>query len=271
MSLIITATDFSDAAAQAVNYACQLASDRQADVLLLHTFFMPYSYTDEVTPMPVVPVEELMQISKENMADHLGKLQALYPTINISSKILYGDVVDSLDEYMEDHGAPWLVVLGNTGDPSTLFGNTTLTALRNLSCPVLAIPTDCTYHPVKDICFAVGNNTPADNNAIQQLISLAEEMHANLHVLTVNDKDDTTTSGSTSALQETLASAKPAYHVVANKNIDDGIQAFINETHMDWLATVPRQHSFFENLFRKSHTAAMVKRTSIPLIALHEA
>lgn len=268
MSVIITATDFSDIADQAVNYACQLASQQGASVLIFHSFIVPFTYTDDVTPVPVIPVDDLMKITEENMNNYVVKQKALFPGLNITTKILYGDIIDSIEEYIE-HTTPWMVVLGNTGEPSTLFGSTALTALRNLKCPVLAIPAGTAYKPVKNICLAVNEYSDKDAAAIHELMGLAQQLGAGVHVLQVKGAE-TTSENSLAALHQLLEPVHPEYHVVENKSIDDGIQQFIATANVDWLAIIPHKHSFFENLFHKSHTQAMVKRSNIPVIAFHE-
>jgi len=62
----------------------------------------------------------------------------------------------------------------------------------------------------------------------------------------------------------------PQYHFVANPDIDGAIQNFITANHMDWLILAPHRHSFLGALFHKSHTAAMVRTSSIPIISLHK-
>jgi hypothetical protein len=50
MPLIIAATDFSDVAENAVNYACSLATAQKAEVMVIHSFIVPVMFSD--IPMP---------------------------------------------------------------------------------------------------------------------------------------------------------------------------------------------------------------------------
>ena len=54
------------------------------------------------------------------------------------------------------------------------------------------------------------------------------------------------------------------------ESVEDGINGFLADNQMDWLMIMPHKQSFFEWLFHKSHTKAIVKTVQIPLVAIHE-
>lgn len=273
MAKIITATNFSDVANQAVNYACQLASEQGASVTVFHSYFVPVTttYSDATMPLPVIPIEEASNIAEETMAAFMAKLSATYPSLELSHKILYGNIIDGLQEYIEDEALkPWIIVLGNNGDADLWLGSNVLDGLRNLSSPTLAIPAGTTYKPVKKICFAC-DYKQEKHSAIATLISLQKDLQAELHILNINhDNEEGGDAANIKAIQNLLAPASPVYHFVENVNTDEAIQNFINTNHMDWLVVIPHKHSFFEGLFHKSHTKAMVQAGHTPLLALHE-
>ena len=57
---------------------------------------------------------------------------------------------------------------------------------------------------------------------------------------------------------------------LTGKDIEEGISNFVTEKGMDWLVVIPHKHSFFESMFKKSHTSAIVKMSHVPLVAMHE-
>ena len=58
MKTILVATDFSAAALNAANYAADMASTINADILLLHVYHIPVSYSE--IPVVVTP-DDLMR------------------------------------------------------------------------------------------------------------------------------------------------------------------------------------------------------------------
>jgi hypothetical protein len=50
----------------------------------------------------------------------------------------------------------------------------------------------------------------------------------------------------------------------------DTVQTFVADKNIDILVTVPRNHSFFGNLFKTSKTKQLVYESTIPILAAHE-
>ncbi len=269
MPVIITATDFSDVADKAVNYTCQLAGEHGASVTVLHSYIVPVTFSD--TPMPAMPIEDGRQIAETSMNAYMNKLAASFPDIEISGKVIYGDIIDTLEEYTEEQEKPWLIVLGNNQEDSLWLGSTVLSALRNLNYPVVAIPSGAVYRPVKKICLACDYTHINASFPAHELLDLVSSMNAELHVLNINytQAADPAVKQESKELHTLLDPAQPQFHFVDNPKIDEAIQQFVESNHMDWLVVIPQKHSFFDGLFHKSHTKAMVQMSHIPLIALH--
>lgn len=271
MSAIITATDFSDIATNAVHYACNMAKDLGDPLIVMHAYTVPVSFHD--TPMPVIPMEESREIAEEQTNKLIEELRAQYPGIDVTGKVTYGDITDSLKDHIKEHGG-WVVVVGNSSDESGFWlGSNLLTALRNLQCPVLAIPGEKTYSKVERICFACDYENVAEKLPANELVKLVTKAGAALHVLNVDHENkgfDPDTPLESTELHEMIAEAKPEYHYIDSEDIDEGIRKYVDENNMDWLVVIPHKHNFFESIFHKSHTKAIVKNSKIPIVALHD-
>lgn len=264
MSFIIAATNFSEVADNAVHYACKLAQDCNASVMVLHSFIIPVTFGE--TPMPVMPIDEGRAIAEERMEKLIVSLHTAYPDLDIASKISYGDVVDSLEEITANMDTA-LVVIGNSGydDDMLWLGSNVVSAMRHLRLPVLAIPQNFIYYPISNLCYA------CDFKQMEEALSsditrIAKMTHAKLHILNISSE----TGNDQPEHFISLSDLNPVYHQVANEHTDEAIQSFIDANKMDWLIVVPHKHTFFERLFHKSHTKAMIKTSHIPVLALHE-
>lgn len=272
MPLIVATTNFSDSSENAVHYACSMAKEHKASIIILHSFMIPITISD--TPIPAMPIDEGMEIAQKRMNAFTKQIVALYPNVEITGKVMYGDIVDCLQELTEK-SKPWFIVFGNnsTDSSSSWLGSTAASALKHLPFNVIAIPHGVSYQPVEKICFACDLKNYKEHISTQHLIDLVEIIGAQLHVLNVDHNNKH--YGSQSPLEEVtihrlLKSLNPEYHFVDNENTDEAIQQFVDTYKMDWLVVVPQKHSFFENLFHKSHTKAMVKLSHVPLVALHD-
>jgi nucleotide-binding universal stress UspA family protein len=272
MPIILTATDYSDTANHAVRYACNMAQAYSASVTVVHSFIIPVVISTD-TPMPAISIEEARSISVERMDELIAGLKTEYPGIEINSHITYGDITDSLQEYTEST-PPWLIVIGNSSSEDTNFwpGSNLINALKELPVMVLAVPSDATYKPVTNICFACDFKNTSEQIPAENLLKIVHDTGAKLHVLNVhkNNSNEGELNTEADALKAILATASPEYHFISSDNVDERIQQFVTENNMDWLVIIPHKHSFFEGLLHRSHTKAMARMTHIPLMAMHE-
>lgn len=271
MPVIIAATDFSEITDNAVVYACELASKSNASVLIVHSFIIPVAFSD--TPLPVMPIDEGRDIAEDRINDIVQTHQKNYPGLTIQGKVLYGDIVDGLQEYIDEEGTPWAIVLGNSGsgNASLWMGSSVVAAMRRFPCTVIAVPQQTRFAPVKNICFACDLNNLPDKIPVSEIISLIEVTGATLHVLHINTDaaQQPTTIIENTALYNLLTPIHPVYHQQTGADLDQEIIDFVNQNQMDWLVVLPGSHSFFERLFHKSHTKAMIRLSEIPVVALH--
>src|SRR6476620_2365331 len=150
MKEILVATDFSDAAENAVHYACNLAKDLNASVTILHSFIIPVTFSD--VPMPIMPIDEGRRIAEDRINELSASLKQSYSGVEIKSKIMFGDIIDCIEEHSEA-GAPLFVVLGNSGSGESSFwlGSNVLSGLKNLRQNVIALSPDVKYRKPEKI------------------------------------------------------------------------------------------------------------------------
>ena len=270
MPLIIAATDFSDVAENAVNYACNLASAHNAQVVIVHSFMIPVMFSD--IPMPGSLITDAQNDAEEQMKKLISNMVSAYPGLAIEGKVIYGDTIDALGDYSEANNTPWLIIVGNSGPGENSYWTDSIlmAAFKKLAFPVLAIPPALKYQKVSKICFAFDNKHKGNDTALQQVKDLTLQLNAQLHVLNIQVGEDNKTDIDETA-KSILAGANPEYHFVYGaENIDNAIQDYISSNSIDWLILIPHKHSFFEGLFHKSHTLNISHHSHIPILALHE-
>src|SRR5579872_4877218 len=180
MLLIITATDFSEVAENAVNYACKLASAQKAQIIILHSFIIPVMFSD--IPIPGSLITDAQSDAEIQMSKLVGDMTTSHPGLDIKGKVIYGDTVDVLDEYTLDHNYPWLIVVGNSGpsENNSWPDSTLMNVFKKMEYPVLAIPPGLVYHTVQRICFAFDNKHKGNDAALQQIKDLTQRLNAEL-------------------------------------------------------------------------------------------
>lgn len=267
MSTILLATDYSPAAQNAAAYTLELAREMNASIELLHAYVIPFAYTD--SPVPLLNIDEIQKIAEDSMAAELKRLQRIAPDLNITTKILPGDITDCLTEIIEEK-PPMLIVMGTSGEESDsmLWGSMAVKALRNLKAPVLVIPDQISWQPVRKICFAADYDQVSEHTPANEIIRWVQQMDASLDVIHVDKPEQAVTPPMT--LVQMLESLQPQYHAIINENIEGGVSEFLQEHAIGWLLVIPRKYGFFENLFHKSRTKQLTRVSNVPVLALHQ-
>jgi universal stress protein A len=131
---ILAPTDFSELSAKGVRYACQLANDIGAELIVINTVLLDESNT----------------IDKREMAQHKQRLDDF-----VATKIADGGV-DLKIRKVVDAGQPYTAIVdcadkegidlivmsshGRSGLSRMLIGSVTDKVLRGSPCPVLVVP-----------------------------------------------------------------------------------------------------------------------------------
>jgi nucleotide-binding universal stress UspA family protein len=276
MSTIIVATDFSTTATNAVHYACQLAIDIKAKLIVSHCFTLPIVIGSDM-PMPAMTANEGKELADTAMIDLINTLQPTYPSLEVTSEIRFGEVLDVLQEMIEEV-SPLLVIMGNKGTAHHYFwmDNNMVEAMRDFSVPVLGIPESAIYKVPKAVCFASDFSNKNIASIEQQLQNILKNLNATIHILTIVPEDyefsnEQMTLIADAALGEAIPTGKPIYHFQKGNHVNREIASFIQEHPIEWLVLMPHQHPLLEQLFTTSHTETLVKAIDIPLLAISEA
>jgi nucleotide-binding universal stress UspA family protein len=268
MNTILLATDYSPVAQNAAVYALHLAHHLQADLELVHSYIIPFAYTD--SPVPLLNIDEIQKIAEDSMEAKIRQLQQLNTYgVRISHKIIAGDIIECLEEVIKEQ-PPLLVVMGTygAGSDSFLWGSVAVKALRTLKAPVLAIPAEANWQPVRKIGFSADYQQISEQTPVTEIMIWLNQMDATLEVIHVDKPEQLFPVPA--LLTEQLQDLRPVYHSLIHEHIEDAVAEFILNHKIDWLLVIPKKHGFFENLFHKSRTKGIAQTSNVPVLALHQ-
>lgn len=275
MKRIVVPTDFSASATSAMNYAVEMAKEIGAAVHLYHVYQVPVAVSD--VPVVIVSVEELKKNAEEQL-EYLKKGLAHITSdkpVTVTTEATMGNTVDELEELCK-RMHPFMVVMGSrgsTGMERILFGSTTLTAIKHLTCPVIVVPPGSNYKGIKKVGFACDFRKVIETTPTHYIEELVRLFGASLHVLNVdyeNKHFKPETPEESLYLHTLLKDLNPQYHFIEEKDIEDGINKFAEENNLDLVITIPKKHKLLDGLFRKSSTRQLVFESHIPVLCIHE-
>ncbi len=271
MKTILVATDFSSVASNATDYAADMALAIGANLLLLHVYEMPVSYTG----VPVIPnVEEV----KKNAEYHTGQLKnTLLNRVNhklhIETRIRMGAFFEELEAVCQSI-KPYAVVMGSQGATAAerfFLGSNIVYTVKNLRWPLITVPDKVKFSSIKKICLASDLEGSIDALPIDVIKILVKDFNAELHILNVGKagKYEPEVVYESEVLRERLIDLKPTYHFISNEDIDEGIIDFTIKNQIDLLIVLPKHQGLINRLIHKSHTKQLVLHSQVPVMALH--
>jgi nucleotide-binding universal stress UspA family protein len=273
MKTIIVPTDYSPAATNAVNYAADMALAIKADLLLVHIFQIPISVAD--VPLALVSVEDMQKTEDDRIASLKADVEHITSgKINIATEARMGSVIDEL-ENISGKIEPFAIVMGTTGLSAierTLFGSTSLSAIKHLTWPVICVPKGKEYgEGIRKIGFACDLQDVEDTTPFEQITHFVKELNAELHILNVEQKEPKPdVAEQTAILGTAISEMKPQFHFIDHRDIEDGINEFAEENNLDLVIAIPKKHKLLQKLFKTSSTKQLVFESHIPVMCIHE-
>ena len=267
MNTIIIPTDFSPVAENAIQYGAKLAQHLNATVVLTHIYQIPVTMID--MPVGMITADELKTNSDEMLAQSEQQLLKNYPQLKVRTENRLGDVNDELNNLCEQE-EPFAIVMGVddvSGFERMLFGNTTLSFMRNTKYPVIAVPNHFTGFGANKIILA-SDLQFSDKVPVDKIITLVKRLGAQLHVVHITEKEDEISLDFSNRLLQRLQPAEPTFHTILNEHVKEGLFQFLEASPTDLLMLLPHEHNLMERLFFKMHTEDIMINSPVPVISL---
>lgn len=268
MKNILVATDFSDAATNAVTYAAMLAREFKAELTLFNAF-----KPDVHTANSRSSSASLALLKKHN-EERLAELAAHTSTLHalpVHWRCVADSPVERLAEYASQHPVD-LVVMGIEADlpEYKLFGNTTTAVIKLRKFPVLVVPNGVTLGAMKRVLYACDPARLKTGSELALLAALLSTFGAQLDVLHVfeGDRDEARRKRVEQVVATALPGVTPEFRYLTHQKVDDGIRECVHRYPTGLLAMLSHELGFWESVTTGSHTRAMTVTTRVPLLVL---
>lgn len=277
MKTLVVPTDFSSVSVNAMNYAVDMAQAINAGIVLLHVYNVPVSFTDPpVSPVTTVSIEEMKRTSIERLEELKKNLViATAGQIQVYTEARLGDTIEELGSLCKSV-QPLAIIMGShgaTGLERMIMGSNTLTAIRQLKCPVIVVPPGTTYHGIKKIGLACDFENVVQSIPVEYIKNIVQEFGAELYVLNVQDIDQDDLEETTmdnAYLDAMLEDIRPKYVQLTGKDVMESISSFAEHNNLDLVMVIPKKHRFIDRLFHKSKSRELITHAHIPIVSIHE-
>lgn len=274
MNTIVVPVDYTPLSLNAANYAADMACALDCSLSLLHVYPVPVVIDDMqmtvYTPTETESFEkERIEKLKRDICDRTGN------TIQVYTRIMLDEIMPAIENYCT-YANPYAVVMGSESADkiSRLLGIApTLRARKLLNWPLIVVPGTATFASVKKIGLACDLTDVAKTIPGDRIIKMVKGLGAELHILHISESSGEIfkpeiMEGS-DQLQQMFFELKPKYHETINKNVEEGIEEFVEAVDPDMLIVIPKKHTALQRLLTKSITKQLVLHLQLPVVVMH--
>jgi len=261
MKTVIIPVDFSETSLNAARYAAQMLSGKLDAHIVLYNL---YEHDDEYDT--VVNYLESLKKELEWKGDK-----------DIEIMLEKGDdLIDSLERLSYQKTAT-MVVMGIAGKSplkQALIGSNTLKLAERDVCPVLIVPPEAKFKGIKNVALASDFEDVKNITPVTYLKAVLEFFKPNLHIVHVNSEIHVALTEELKAEKEffvnTFSEYNPEFYFITTYDFEDTIEQFTTDQNIDMVITVPRNHTFFQSVFKSSATKKLAFHSVVPVLAAHE-
>ncbi|HLW49527.1 MAG TPA: universal stress protein [Sphingobacteriaceae bacterium] len=266
METILITTDFSQTASNAAKYAAKLSKSLSSKSIILY-----HSYDDENVDAGLLHEGSVLalEILAERIQKYLGKSTKIELIAN-DLPLLMG-----VERICEQHRVG-LVVAGSTGKGGLakfLVGSNTINLAEKCPAPLLVVPDEAEFEPIKKIVFACAMDKVKQSTPVDTIFLFTRQLNSKLLVLNValeHKRFNPDIIPEQYEIHKLLDELNPSYHYIEEDEIVEGIMDFVEDEGAQLLISVPKSYGFFDSLFRRSVTKKLAYETETPLLVLRE-
>lgn len=272
---ILAPVDFSECSDNALKIAIDLTKLTGGNLVVLHGFSIPIGLVSEYHVPDEVSFKNYETTARAQLEELPSKFSSLND-ISVTYRFVLSLPLDAVLTTIEEEYID-LVVMGTKGAGNIIdnvLGSTTSTLIHKTLTPVLVIPKHFNSLNIKKIAVAVDFDQTNDFSKLIILRELASLLKSEINILNAsaeNPKERGIAVGDQALeLHNIFKDLEHEYFFIDDENITRGISEFIITNNVDLITLLPKNHTFFERLLKKSVTKGLALHTNIPLLAIHE-
>jgi len=283
---ILVPTDFSECAENALEYACSLANTVKAKIVLGHAYDVLVA-----SELDVFSIDDDISLAKEEAKKRLDEVIAeykhKYPDLILEKAVEQGPLNQAIAGiiYNQKIDAVVMGTKGINGINEYFAGSNTASVIENIEVPLLVVPSNLKYKPLKKIAFTT-NFEYEDVEAIGQITKLAESYKAEVQVIHIvedqkanlpvqDQKSNVSRDEEVMDWFREITEDKVSYplisfkNMVSSENLLSEVEEIIEKENIDMIAMSTRGRTFLQKMFAIGFTRKMVHHTEIPLLVFH--
>lgn len=276
MKTILYATDYSENSSAALKYAHKMSTQMGAHLVITHVFNYPTVLGIDVLSEP------FPQLEKDAFKKHRFKLEKFcvehlgneWDTPNIQLEVVENkSIINGIISTVTKWHA-FLIVIGMKGGSrlrEMIMGGTTKHLIEKAPYPILSIPEDTSYMPLKTIVYAT-DFEEEDVYAIRKLVEMAEEFDAEIKVVHISTKKEyageVQLEWFKDMLQQKITYKRLNFEVLFTEDVFDTLRIYLGDVGADLVVMLEREKGgFLKKRFHWDLVKKMESYGRVPLLS----
>jgi nucleotide-binding universal stress UspA family protein len=268
MKRILLPTDFSENSINAIDYALSLFENQSCEFNFLNVQKPSEYISDDI--YAASPDYSIYEAIANDNKKQLIALKERYVKKYESQPFYFEEhfdfdnFTDAIQQLVAAKNIQ-LIIMGTNGATNAsevLFGSNTLQVIRQVRCPILAIPMGFKYNGLSSILFTLREEDHFHPNALTPLGELVRDHDVSLEVLQL----DTHNKLPPNKVLDQFSTVN--YHRVEGVPTPEAISSYEQLLPIDMHAIFIRPKSFFERIFSGSNTSKITYQSRVPLLVL---
>lgn len=279
MKNILIPTDFSENSNNAIRYALEYFSNIPANFFILHASGKSHSHKSRLSDSFYDSSEDTQVASTTSvfLREEIKSFQLL--SKNPSHKFFALEenllLVEAIKKQISENEID-IILMGTKGDSQphiSDMGSQTYDVITKVKCPILVIPENAKFQGIRNIAFVTDYNCLYRSRVINTLSDTLQLHSSPLRVLNIRPQNNSLTVSqidNKGFLHYFFKEIKHSFHILENKNIETGIQDFVDTWEISVVAIVAKNLNFIQRLMLRPDSGKFNYHTEIPFLVLHE-
>lgn len=164
-------------------------------------------------------------------------------------------------------------ITGKTGISDFFVGSNTIKMIDRNVCPVMIVPADSEYKEIKQIALTCDFNGVECDSPTIFIKNILEFFNPSLHIVNVSSDHyiylTEEYQQKCKKLELMFKGYKPDFYFIGMYDFYDSIENFVKDKNIDLIVTIPKYHSFFDKVFKGSHTKKLALHSKVSMLAAH--
>jgi nucleotide-binding universal stress UspA family protein len=276
MKQILVASDFSNSASNAMEYALSLAKILQMEIAVIHAIHPTEGINNST--YNAIFIEDYYAKKRSALKEwaETFKQNEEYKDVQVKTICDVGFLRKVITKYVEYNSVSFLVmgVTGATGIKGIVGSNASM-AVTKMRIPTLIVPLESTLPSVPVVTLATDYKTTRlsvrDVKALNQILKATKPKKLEILHISEKDMDPKSVKNGEKKLKEQLPSVEINFNYIDDDGkTSNGIIDFIEQNETDILCLVKRNHNIIYRLFASSTVNEVLNKSIKAILILHE-